>query len=709
MINTSAEWDSLKQVAGGKPTVVVRMYYGDGTNFKSFASRDVTIGGEKFLGVIIKIPKIGHKLNDDHSPSISTMKIEIDNLEYQPGARWSDLVEDIALGAGADIGFYNRRVDVRIFLDGITSFNNCFPLQQHGIFRDVKHSREKTTIIVEDKWFITDQTFGTLIAESDAKTGHVLPDTAKGKILPEIYGDHRLQINANAGTGISATDWQGTRENNLIPMIHTGGDTYFISNHPVATLAVDESNIVEGSTFWALDTTLQRLIEVGEWTRAQNSSSGAKITRDSESYFDYRVPVSGGGDFTNPTNIADRNIATKATYTFNPASPNARKDLALTFPINDIDLALISGLKCYVKYDDDFSSPGEILYYIDDTPADGFSTSGDEGDFRTHLGDVTVANIEAFNLNYEKIGSLIDPITLSAYELFIRVAFTREDEILQLFWGGTGRPYKDWINDRSPHEDNNNEGSLIENFAGVIESALRDLMVLDADLLGLDSFNVASNDLPVASWKCASAITEQINGLQYIFDILRSCFAWLWWQPDGTIKMKVVEDTYSASDRVIDARDVVGLDFDRTGLSRLKTTVEVKYNHSGGEFTSTTGVSSDSTAQTKYKIPGSSQTELILSSKHIGDSTTATNLQTKLLNFWKQPHNIASGSLGKEHLELDLGDIIEFSNMQYEVFGEDITANTSRAGQTIYKYWWIFEVQRSDRLKFKAIQLHDLS
>ena len=71
--------------------------------------------------------------------------------------------------------------------------------------------------------------------------------------------------------------------------------------------------------------------------------------------------------------------------------------------------------------------------------------------------------------------------------------------------------------------------------------------------------------------------------------------------------------------------------------------------------------------------------------------------------------------LDKLHLDLDLGDIIEFSNMQYDVHGEDITANCERpaglspAGQTIYKYWWIFHVERSDKLKFKAIQLHDLS
>ena len=100
---------------------------------------------------------------------------------------------------------------------------------------------------------------------------------------------------------------------------------------------------------------------------------------------------------------------------------------------------------------------------------------------------------------------------------------------------------------------------------------------------------------------------------------------------------------------------------------------------------------------------------MIHESKTIRDETTANALRDFLLAFWKQPHNIALGTLDKSYLALDLGDVIEFENMPYKVRGEDITANATRAGQTIYKYWWIMKVERGELLEFAAIQLHDLS
>jgi len=58
---------------------------------------------------------------------------------------------------------------------------------------------------------------------------------------------------------------------------------------------------------------------------------------------------------------------------------------------------------------------------------------------------------------------------------------------------------------------------------------------------------------------------------------------------------------------------------------------------------------------------------------------------------------------------LDVGDVFELTNAN-KAFGEDVTANTTRAGQTIYKYWWIYNVTRWDSgVKIKAFQLHDLS
>ncbi|GAG56277.1 unnamed protein product, partial [marine sediment metagenome] len=219
----------------------------------------------------------------------------------------------------------------------------------------------------------------------------------------------------------------------------------------------------------------------------------------------------------------------------------------------------------------------------------------------------------------------------------------------------------------------------------------------------------ASNDIPAASYKCAAYLTERKPAQDFLFSICKDSRSWLWWQTDGTIKMKVMEDTYAASNRTIDAGDIKNLKFKRTKLNEIKTSVDVRYNLSKGKYMSATGTFNDPGQRLKYNITAV-QSTLIHLAPNIGDSTTAGYIGRFLLAFFKQPHNIVSGQLDKLHLDLDLGDIIEFSNMPYKVHGEDITANVdARNGQIIYKYWWIFQVERSDKLKFKAIQLHDLS
>ncbi|KKK74444.1 hypothetical protein LCGC14_2883700, partial [marine sediment metagenome] len=106
-----------------------------------------------------------------------------------------------------------------------------------------------------------------------------------------------------------------------------------------------------------------------------------------------------------------------------------------------------------------------------------------------------------------------------------------------------------------------------------------------------------------------------------------------------------------------------------------------------------TGIAEDTVYQTKYNLTEAEST-LTFESKYIIDSTTATSLRTYLLAQWKQPHNQLEFGVGVEHLELDIGDILEFSNMPFKIFGEDITDNTTTrplGEQVINKYWWIYK------------------
>ncbi|MCK4578428.1 MAG: hypothetical protein KAU50_06540, partial [Candidatus Marinimicrobia bacterium] len=224
MITTSAQWKSLVQLAGGEMTVLARLYYGlqGATDYISLADRDgVSIGAERFLGVLEKVPDVASLLNmDTHEYGITNFNLLINNLEYEPGGRFSDILEDTAYGTGTSTGFENRRIDIRVHLPGITSFANCFKLMEHGKILDIDHSREVTTISVEDQTEIIKGAVGTLLTGSDAASlqAGVLPEDSADKIRPEIYGDRSYWRGET--TDLSLTT--GKQEHSMAPIAYRG-------------------------------------------------------------------------------------------------------------------------------------------------------------------------------------------------------------------------------------------------------------------------------------------------------------------------------------------------------------------------------------------------------------------------------------------------------------------------------------------------------
>lgn len=718
MITTSSEWDSLSK-RPGELNLVARLYYGNESNYLSIATKDLTIGSENFIGVVEKIPTRVQAVDmKTHEHSIGSFRLDINNLEYQPGKRFSDLLEE--LGAGSDIGFENRKADVRLYLDGITDFTNCFPFMNNAIIRDMDHEREQATIEIEDRTELL-LTLSNIVEESDATSGSVMPEGSLGKLKQVVYGDLRFMINANIDNNIIASDWRATRENKLIPMIDLGGDEWLIAGHEI-----DNPSTNGGETIWAWDDELDRYIELQNWSIVQNTSDGCIISKTGNSFYDYRLPTgatTNGTEWSSPGNAADWDVDTVSDSetihrTTNVDPAGTEKLITITFPTNDIDTADINYIRLYLKQTND--RPSEvggirvrlqigINQYNDFTPVDNNTH------YTYHDGNISTSDIESVDVRYEKYMSWVgSPEYAQAhiYSAFLQVRFTNTN-IMSLYYGGRGRKYDTWVDGRSTaegftetHADDDNSGTIIENPAGVIESILRDESSLGNSEIDRDSFNVASND--ISSLKFAFGITEKTEVATLLSELARECRSYVWWQPDGTFKMKTLEDTYSSTDRIINASEIKTLRFKRSNTKDIKTAVEVLYDAAKDRHLSVTPLSEDTTQQTKYNIT-QAQSKLSFESKYIHDSATAIEIRDYELAMWKQPHNIAEGIIGKEHLELDIGDRLQFTNVPYKVRGEDIESNVTRGGQTIYKYWWIFHVERGEKLKFKAIQLHNLT
>jgi len=567
---------------------------------------------------------------------------------------------------------------------------------------------------------------GEYLADTDAPLG-ILPEESGGNIKPEIWGNHTYFIGDTAATPVATA----ARSNNLVKAQYIGTDDS--GNY---RFLIDRRRVYSLEKIFALDPALGRFVQLSAFTIEHNIAPYGCIISVAPTvpYYDYIF--SDGTNSNDQSNGSSWNGLTQANDSNFSTYSNSLQLSPDEYPIearNDLDFsgyqkpsdATISavGVFAKAKWEKDATIlVGEIVFGVNQTSIKNQIAEDTALVVACGTEAATEAGVNAnVEIRHYKNASDGDHESQAyVYEVWKRVTYTRTER-LNVYFAGQGHEYGDWINDRSTddgytetHEDNGKyctdtgEGDLAENFAGAIESGLRDLISLENTEIDRDTFNIASKAVPVASYKCSASLLERTPIQDFLFSLCRDCRSWLWWQTDGTVKMKVMEDTYGASDRTIDARDVTNLSFDRTPIRDIKTAVDVRYNFSQDKYMSATGVSEDTDQQTKYNIT-KAQSTLIHKAPSIGDSTTAGNIRAFLLAFLKQPHNIVSGELGKIHLDLDLGDIIEFSNMDYKVHGETITANATRNSQTIYKYWWIFHVERSDSLKFKAIQLHDLS
>ena len=749
MLTTSAEWDSLVHDPLAKMSVVVRMYYGDETDATDYVAltnrKGIVIGGEPYLNLIQKIPRIQSKIKVEgdikslFEHSISGDSLIIDNLEYEPGTRFTDAIDDIVSGAG-DIGFYNRKIEIRLFLasetNRISSWANCLAIMEEGRVRDIKHDRKKTTVPFRDHSTLAYIKVGTILTDSEAAdTAEGLPEDGRGKIAPWIYGDHTY-LKGDDAQSIDTV----SSINNLVPLVHIGIDSAGIHRWHVSDHILNEIlETAEQTQIWGIIN--NRFVRPYSFTTEQNTAAGAIISA-SASYLDYWyskgvcVAAKVGGipviAFTNPTRLNDRSFTLVSTGT---VGANSGEDdySQVTVRFKAWDLAISDSSIAWVR----LKYYGKIVYDVGDL--DDFeiligpaAALQDQAGFEPEGAGYPAAQISAHAASFDgdQAGILADAVIrlnkaiaagpeaahMDLYEAYKQIRFTSPD-LLPLYFSGKGQEYGTWIDGRAvaegfteTHADDDGSTDLIQNFAGVIESVLRDMLSLGNANIDRDAFGIASNDRPTASWKCSSSLTIQTLAKKYISELQRDCGSWFWWQPDGTAKMQVIEDTYSSSNLTIDARDVKGLKFSRTKLADLKTAANILYNYSAAinGFASITGVSEDTTCQTFYNIT-EAQSTLEHEARHIGDSTTAGKLRTFWLKWLMNLHNIAEGQLPRQYLNLDIGDIIEFSDMPYKVYGEDITASATRAGQTIYPYFKIFQIDRGAVLKFKAIQMHNLS
>lgn len=342
---------------------------------------------------------------------------------------------------------------------------------------------------------------GTLLTDSDAAdTNQGLPEDSRGKIRPIVYGDHTI-LKANNSKALDTL----LTNNNLVPCTYLGIDSsskhrWFVADHIVNEL-INDSADSEQQQIWGFDSTINRFVRLATaFTIEQNTSDGCIISHANDPFFfDYWYPrgtVTKGqsGLVTSPVplaDLADRDFTSKATGSIDPlAFAGDFFQVVIPFPEYDNQ-----GLA-----DDDISEIKNLLY-VKATLAGGAAS----GDYSVNLDGVAIPDPEGASFPDARSEAIVathnlsdistdlilrgvcdvslqsgESVTLEFYDVYRQIKYTRRT-LLPLYFGGKGKEYGVYLNGRSTtegftetHADDDTEGSLIENGAGVIESILRE-------------------------------------------------------------------------------------------------------------------------------------------------------------------------------------------------------------------------------------------
>ena len=243
-------------------------------------------------------------------------------------------------------------------------------------------------------------------------------------------------------------------------------------------------------------------------------------------------------------------------------------------------------------------------------------------------------------------------------------------------------------------------------FAGTDDFEGRLDFAVSSDLINADSFNIASQDAPL--FKMAPAINEVTESKDFIGDFAHQSRS-LVWMDGGQFKHQVIKDTYTDTGFLdLDWRNLDNENFGRTSPRWIYTAVEVRYGLGpDGKLNKTTGALADSRAQTRYKKKTARNT-LTIDAPYINDMATALLLRAFLLAQWKQPHNLHPFKVNIDDVELKTGDIYRLNHAPL-VRGKNIESSFTLLGQTIYPFWLIYDVIKSQYgAKYLAFQLHRL-
>jgi len=351
MITTSNRWTDAVNSYNAKIIPLVRLYYGDESSYIAFSSYDLTHDSVFYQGLLRSSPISNEGVDMfTHKHTISNITLDFINYNYKQDVKFSDYVEDTTLGGGADIGFYNRKCEIRLATPDTPTWADSFPFYV-GIVREIQHDIKSVKFTIEDRNSLK---YISIPKERiDVATYSLAPNDSLGEPINIVVGDHGF-------TNLDATT----------PSISLSHDSVMVKGIDIQNsrnnyvFANDTSYAITTDDIWLFDKQTKRFLKV-------DTSHVTISNPDSDGYTSVSLAFSSGNmivydwwfpngsensvadyNFSNPGDAGDIDLSTFATLsqTFSSGVSTKTAVLRATFPDYDMTgYEYIDGIQIFYK------------------------------------------------------------------------------------------------------------------------------------------------------------------------------------------------------------------------------------------------------------------------------------------------------------------------------------------------------------------------
>ena len=654
-------WSAAAQSKHVVSDFLLELGYDDttpGNYFFSTMDRKVT---NHYLGSVLDWGEIMDTISlQDSIASTADLKIKLANIYPNE----SGLLSDELFGGSKT--FLNQTVRIRSWLAGCSTTSDCLT-RFVGNLKDIQYDLEYVHLTVERSdptdraWAIND-----LVDSSDAD-GLRLPEDSVGLVRPVIYGDKRTNLNAQASYGVTAATWDAEDPIGYTPAVYLGNEKWLIADHQVEGIGSNNDLI------YAWDEILKDFVQLqaADYTVVQNTSAGCIIQRDTHRYIQIRYPltcVDGGGAtaWSNPSNLVDGDISTETTITLTDSDDG---QLTLTFTANDDiqEAGSVTDVRLMIRGEGDWATANCKLY-VEGNSSNIFSSGSILTYFNGHGSSSGIA-FPTFTIHMESTAVGSYDGSINACYLMIGYDVTRYGAEMPLFFAGRGVDKCSWTG-----------GTALD--ATLMHRIHRDIL---KNYVGWDATGINYIEVNGTDWGSSTIDTDrdwdvEFNGLERVKakTLLQQiqyegCFIFIFDETETGVEARIVyvKDSYSSSDAELDGDYLSKIKVKKDQLSQIVSKRLANYNPSPlGDDTYQNQNSKTNSNRSDWDFDTNENVEEV----DLDFLTTSADVDDFLDyydNIHGEPKLIVSGMIDDPaHWGLQTGDVVEFSNMQFDPFGE---------------------------------------